>query len=513
MIVGTGLVGAVIARTFLQAGASVVMLDGGSPVSTVLGGHVRNTFACQTDRGYYHDCVRAHLRAASVPAPLQPLVPHLPTQLPASSAVNPRQRPNLNVPAAALTNIVGGMSALWRCIAVRFNTELERSALLSTDEWERLYRVAEEVLAVGSDLNESSVRQAAILSALRARYRKLGPPSPVPAPLAARRAPQSAGLIRWTAPAEVLEDVAPDVRTSHLDVQPQHVARRLLHRRGRVSGVEVLCLETQQITTIKADVFIVAGGAIRTPALLWESGVCPDRDHSAVGKFLCDHPVAYGQIALNAEIFESILAGLYSGVVDELPQDPDAYVHVPVSGARPFHSLMLSDAVNPSTLACRVDESCIVSLYWYAMMRPRHENRVIFHEAFRDSYGLPRPTFEFSLCDDDQAAIKIALRDMTETADVLGTFLPTAPPQVLAYGSSMHLLGTTRMGAADDGSSVVDEFGRVWGISNLFLGGTGLIPDASASSPTLTACALAIRTAEHVCRTRREVPDVLTHTE
>jgi choline dehydrogenase-like flavoprotein len=62
----------------------------------------------------------------------------------------------------------------------------------------------------------------------------------------------------------------------------------------------------------------------------------------------------------------------------------------------------------------------------------------------------------------------------------------------------MHVIGTTRLGDADDGGSVVDGGGRVWGFENLYLGGTGLIPTASATNPTLTACALAIRTADRL---------------
>jgi pyranose oxidase len=61
----------------------------------------------------------------------------------------------------------------------------------------------------------------------------------------------------------------------------------------------------------------------------------------------------------------------------------------------------------------------------------------------------------------------------------------------------MHVLGTTRIGA-DSVDSVVDGHGRVWGVDNLHLGGTGLIPTATATNPTLAAAAIAVRTAEHL---------------
>lgn len=43
-----------------------------------------------------------------------------------------------------------------------------------------------------------------------------------------------------------------------------------------------------------------------------------------------------------------------------------------------------------------------------------------------------------------------------------------------------------------------DAHGRVWGTGNVYLATTGVIPTPLAANPTLTATALAIRTADHV---------------
>lgn len=54
------------------------------------------------------------------------------------------------------------------------------------------------------------------------------------------------------------------------------------------------------------------------------------------------------------------------------------------------------------------------------------------------------------------------------------------------------------MGHVDDGTSVTDQYGRLWGVENVYLATNGVIPTRLAVNPTLTAAALAIRTADHI---------------
>ena len=69
---------------------------------------------------------------------------------------------------------------------------------------------------------------------------------------------------------------------------------------------------------------------------------------------------------------------------------------------------------------------------------------------------------------------------------------PFAPPPVRG---TAHHLGTTRM-AADPSLGVVDSRCRVYGVDNLYIGGSSVFPSGGWAFPTLTICALALRVAE-----------------
>jgi glucose dehydrogenase len=70
-------------------------------------------------------------------------------------------------------------------------------------------------------------------------------------------------------------------------------------------------------------------------------------------------------------------------------------------------------------------------------------------------------------------------------------------PELFTYGGAGHVMGTYRMGK-DPKASVVDEWQCSHDHPNLYLVGSGTFPTVGTANPTLTLCALALRTAEHI---------------
>jgi choline dehydrogenase-like flavoprotein len=140
----------------------------------------------------------------------------------------------------------------------------------------------------------------------------------------------------------------------------------------------------------------------------------------------------------------------------------------------------------------------LVTLSWYVPTTISAENRVTFSADERDATGLPRMSVAFDYSVHDLELIDQASASQAVVAARLSGGGVEAVSTVLPPGSSLHYTGTVRMGPSDDGSSVCDSDGRVWGYENLYVAGNGVIPTALVCNSTLTALTLAVRTARAV---------------
>jgi glucose dehydrogenase len=129
---------------------------------------------------------------------------------------------------------------------------------------------------------------------------------------------------------------------------------------------------------------------------------------------------------------------------------------------------------------------------------PHPENRVVLSSR-RDALGIPRPEIHYSMDDYVHRGMAAAKVEYGRIAQLMGgTNLRYTPDGV--YANNQHITGTMSMGESPR-DSVVDRFGRTHDHENLFIASTGVMPTAATVNSTLTAVALALRTAQHIGET------------
>lgn len=272
---------------------------------------------------------------------------------------------------------------------------------------------------------------------------------------------------------------------------PQALCRRLLHEGPAVRGAEIEDLTSGERRRVVAGAVVVAGDSLRTPQLLAASGIHPP----ALGRYLNDHI----QIVTSVRLGEKLLSEARRcrpGMPDARRSPDDMLVGVywlPYSPEHPCHGQIMH--FDPRARP----DGHVAGLGWFVPKEIRSVDRVYFSADETDSYGMPLIRTSYELTALDLASIEAATADIASAAAALGD--PEQPePTVLPPGASLHYQGTVRMGPCDDGTSVCDPTLRVWGFTNLFVGGNGVIPTATAGNPTLTSVVLAVRASDAVAR-------------
>ena len=122
------------------------------------------------------------------------------------------------------------------------------------------------------------------------------------------------------------------------------------------------------------------------------------------------------------------------------------------------------------------------------------ENRVTLARDMLDPLGLPRPRIAFRWGAYEQAGMKVAMDYVLGIMNALGA----TETRRLGPGTDSAVMGgSCRMGN-DPKTSVVDRNLRTHDHPNLYIVGSSTFPTITASPPTLTIAALALRAALHI---------------
>jgi choline dehydrogenase-like flavoprotein len=297
----------------------------------------------------------------------------------------------------------------------------------------------------------------------------------------------------------ILGDVAD--RVPGFEIRAETLVRRVIVEGGAAIGGVLEDRTTGATYEVRAKRVVVCADSLRTPQLLFASGIRP----TALGHHLNDHLQMSGIVKLRSE-FALDAAPAPTETVD-VPIDALDRVRPPAMGSvlvpyvddvRP----MQGQLVPLSRIGFKlpfgeamdgVDMKDFGVLAWYGAKDIQFSDAVEFDDTKTDFYGMPAMTIRYTLTDTDQRTLALLRANLVRNANLVGDLL--GEPAFAPGGSSLHYQGTVRMGLADDGSSVCDTYCRVWGIENLYLGGNGVIPTSTAANPTLTNVAIATRAA------------------
>jgi len=126
---------------------------------------------------------------------------------------------------------------------------------------------------------------------------------------------------------------------------------------------------------------------------------------------------------------------------------------------------------------------------------PHPENRITLASE-KDALGIPKPEAHYLIDDYTRRGADVSKKDFAKIAQLMGgTGLRYSPEG--QFANNQHITGTLGMGS-DPAKFVTDGFGRTHDHENLFCCGTGVMPTAATMNSTLTAVALALRTADHM---------------
>ncbi len=277
---------------------------------------------------------------------------------------------------------------------------------------------------------------------------------------------------------------------------------------GRATGVEYSDADGRE-HAVEARVVILAAHAIETPRLLLLSAntTFPEglaNSSGCVGRVLMSHPTwqVFGKFAEPINAYKGMQMG-HVMVQDDYRTDVRrgcargyvliSYMMTPITYAN------LSDAGYGLEYKRFLHDYAFTAAWWaHAEGLPIETNTVTLDSEVKDARGLPAARITYEWGDND---VRLAGAARDRAAEMMAASGAERVHIGLNYGA--HAMGSCRMGD-DPRTSVVNSFGQSHDVANLFVCDTSVFVTSAGVNPTLTAMALARRSAESmIARARR----------
>ena len=314
--------------------------------------------------------------------------------------------------------------------------------------------------------------------------------------------PLGVDVERWLAHARTPWDAFPDARSGKMDAETCALIPALEHPNVEIeSGASVQRLipgpdgrieavEYEQggtVRQVRAKVFVLAAGAVRSAAILLASGDRGIANRSdAVGRHFMNHN-ASAVLAIDPSFENDAVHQKTFGINDFYLSDG--------KGGPPLGNVQLLGRVSAAILKANL----------------RHVPEWVLHQASRrsvDFYAmsedLPDPSSRVRLDGDkivldwqrtNMTAQKGLVRRLRECLRAAG--FPVVLARLFDRKTPSHQCGTIRIGG-DPAQAPLDAYGRAFDHPNLFVADASTLVTSAAVNPSLTVAALALRTADRI---------------
>lgn len=385
-----------------------------------------------------------------------------------------------NFPGAADVIALGGKTLFWTCAAPRLYFEEFKDWPISIKELSDYYYIAEQVLSVSKIYSE----QSTINQILLPRLIDNGFTEATTVPLATDLVATNYGQIHSNVFFSSNSFFGRALTNRPFDLAVNAPAVEVLTDKNKAVGVKVFSKEKKPYF-IKSKAVVLSASTLQTPRILLNSEI----QGRAIGHYLINHSFITGTAKIDLTNFSNI-----KGTVSLfLPQGSNRPYQIQIKGPDDYywHHYRIQQPQRKFQF----------TLQGFGSVEPRFENKLFLNHNKLDEYGIPEFEIDFSYSEKDQHIINEMTKTLEQVTLAMEGELVSINNEPLIClqppGIDYHDAGTCRMGNDPD-TSVCDKYGKVHGISGLYVADKSVLPTVGGANPTLTVIALAIRTASHI---------------
>ena len=315
--------------------------------------------------------------------------------------------------------------------------------------------------------------------------------------------------------------IYPAMDTGNLTLRTNAIVREVTVdlRTGKANGIHFVDSETMKDYNARARVIVLAASTLESARILllsksqiYPNGLANSSGH--VGHNFCEHvmgPAIVGQMSelvdKPATLDDGRPGGFYiprfRNLSEKHPRFIRGYGFEGGSGCTMFPRGIRAEGFGALYKeAIRKNYGSFIEMGGFGEVLARYENYVDLDPAVKDKWGIPALRFHYKFRDNEKRMVADMADSAQEMFEAAGFKVLQVDRGMLLEGSSIHELGTARMGL-DPKTSVLNQFQQSHDVKNLFVvDGSGFV-SAGCQNPTWTIMALCWRSCDYLAQELR----------